>query len=87
MALIGEDYKDVLDANQVGASGRRHLRFITIMRRSFAFIPRRAKFSIVALSVTATIPAMLRDLKGLLDDRIITEEDFLDKKRELLARL
>jgi predicted Zn-dependent peptidase len=33
------------------------------------------------------IPAMLRDLKGLLDDGIITEEEFLDKKRELLARL
>ena len=33
------------------------------------------------------IPAMLRDLKGLLDDGIITEEEFLDKKKELLARL
>jgi hypothetical protein len=30
---------------------------------------------------------MLRDLKGLLDDGIITEEELLDKKRELLARL
>lgn len=33
------------------------------------------------------IPAMLRDLKGLLDDGIITAEEFQDKKRELLARL
>lgn len=33
------------------------------------------------------IPAMLRDLKALLDDGIITQEEFLDKKRELLARL
>jgi hypothetical protein len=33
------------------------------------------------------IPATLRDLKGLLDDGIITEEEFLEKKRELLARL
>jgi hypothetical protein len=33
------------------------------------------------------IPVMLRDLKGLLDDGIITEEELLDKKRELLARL
>ena len=30
---------------------------------------------------------MLRDLKGLLDDGIITKDEFLDKKRELLARL
>jgi hypothetical protein len=30
---------------------------------------------------------VLLDLKGLLDDGIITEEEFLDKKRELLARL
>jgi hypothetical protein len=30
---------------------------------------------------------MLRELKGLLDDGIITEQEFLDKKRELLARL
>jgi transcriptional regulator with XRE-family HTH domain len=33
------------------------------------------------------IPAMLRDLKGLLDDGIITDEEFLEKKKELLARL
>jgi hypothetical protein len=33
------------------------------------------------------IPAMLRDLKGLLDDSVITEEEFLNKKRELFARL
>ena len=32
------------------------------------------------------IPAMLRDLKGLLDDGIITEEEFLEKKKELLVR-
>jgi transcriptional regulator with XRE-family HTH domain len=32
------------------------------------------------------IPAMLRDLKGLLDDGIITDEEFRDKKRELLVR-
>jgi Short C-terminal domain len=32
------------------------------------------------------IPAMLRDLKGLLDDGIITEEEFLNKKKELLSR-
>ena len=32
------------------------------------------------------IPAMLRDLKGLLDDGIITEEEFLNKKKELLVR-
>jgi transcriptional regulator with XRE-family HTH domain len=32
------------------------------------------------------IPAMLRDLKGLLDDGIITDEEFFDKKKELLAR-
>jgi hypothetical protein len=29
---------------------------------------------------------MLRDLKGLLDDGIITGEKFADKKKELLAR-
>jgi len=33
------------------------------------------------------IPAMLRDLKELLDDGIITEEEFDNKKRDLLARL
>lgn len=27
---------------------------------------------------------MLRDLKGLLDDGIITEEEFLDKKKNYL---
>ena len=32
------------------------------------------------------IPAMLRDLKGLLDDGIITDEEFFDKKKELLVR-
>jgi transcriptional regulator with XRE-family HTH domain len=32
------------------------------------------------------IPAMLRDLKGLLDDGIITEAEFLEKKKELLVR-
>jgi transcriptional regulator with XRE-family HTH domain len=33
------------------------------------------------------IPAILYDLKELLDDGIITEEEFLEKKKELLARL
>jgi len=33
------------------------------------------------------IPAMLRDLKGLLDDGIITEDQFNQKRDELLARL
>jgi transcriptional regulator with XRE-family HTH domain len=33
------------------------------------------------------IPAMLRDLKELLNDGIITQEEFQDKKKELLARL
>jgi hypothetical protein len=30
---------------------------------------------------------VLRDLKKLLEEGIITEEEFLDKKTELLARL
>lgn|GEM_PF-2304706 len=33
------------------------------------------------------IPAILRDLKELLDDGIITEEEFQEKKKELLTRL
>lgn len=33
------------------------------------------------------IPAMLRDLKGLLDDGVITETQFIEKRKELLARL
>jgi transcriptional regulator with XRE-family HTH domain len=33
------------------------------------------------------IPEMLRNLKGLLDDRVITEGEFIGKKRELLGRL
>ncbi len=33
------------------------------------------------------IPAMLRDLKELVDDGIISEQEFLDKKKQLLARL
>jgi len=32
-------------------------------------------------------PAMLRDLKELLDDGIITETQFIEKRKELLARL
>jgi transcriptional regulator with XRE-family HTH domain len=33
------------------------------------------------------IPAAIRDLKELLDDGVITAEEFRDKKKELLARL
>ncbi|MFZ0926202.1 MAG: helix-turn-helix domain-containing protein [Halobacteriota archaeon] len=33
------------------------------------------------------IPAMLRDLKELLDEGIITETQFIEKRKELLARL
>jgi hypothetical protein len=33
------------------------------------------------------LTAMLRNLKGFFDDGIITEEEFLDEKKELLAKL
>jgi transcriptional/translational regulatory protein YebC/TACO1 len=62
-----------------------------IPEKEYSIVQAKKQQSLVSQSTQSStsqsIPEQIRELKGLLDDGILTEEEFTAKKYELLAKI